>query len=184
MGEVGTYDTRPMSEGWSKPRDVGPLADSHAELTFAIPLAEFPRLAPQLGGTAGEARGSVRFARDRGVPVADLEVSAELDLTCQRCLGPMRLPVANEVRVALLSDPSQADSAPQDVETMLAEGGRVTLRDLVEEELLLEVPLVPRHATAAECGPGQGGRRRGPEPPAEEMQKPFERLGELLKRKE
>jgi len=65
-----TYHTRPMSVGWSKLHDIDPWADARTELDFSIPLKEFPRLAPQLADSAGDARGSVRFERRDGIAVA------------------------------------------------------------------------------------------------------------------
>ena len=69
-------------------------------------------------------------------------------------------------------------------EPTLAPEGRVVLRDLVEEEILLAAPLVPRHEDVAGCGPGEaipadttpGDAKKGP------MNTPFAGLGELLKR--
>ena len=58
---------------------------------------------------------------------------------------------------------------------VLAPEGRIALRDLVEEELLLAVPLVPRHENEADCG-------RTASTEADVTQTPFAGLGELLKR--
>ena len=61
------------------------------------------------------------------------------------------------------------------IEPVLAPDGRIALRDLVEEELLLVVPLVPRHEDEADCG-------RVASDEADVRQTPFAGLGELLKR--
>jgi hypothetical protein len=37
-----TYHTRPMPEGWSKPRDLAKLAERHALFEFEIPLGDLP----------------------------------------------------------------------------------------------------------------------------------------------
>jgi uncharacterized protein len=178
-----TYHTRPMSEGWSKLLDVDPLADGQADIGFAIPLAEFPRLTSQLARTEGEVRGHVRFARELGIPVAEVEVDGEVPLTCQRCFGPMPWPVEARERVAMVAGPEEADRVPQGRETIFAADHRISLRDLVEEELLLQLPIVPLHepedcaAQPADAAPDEAQA-------AENVQRPFERLGELLKRKE
>jgi uncharacterized metal-binding protein YceD (DUF177 family) len=56
--------------------------------------------------------------------------------------------------------------------------------DLVEEELLLTLPLVPLHADTADCNIEDDAPEPIPEEAElpQETQKPFERLGELLKR--
>jgi len=87
--------------------------------------------------------------------------------------------------VALIAAESEADRVPQEFETVLAPDNRIRVRDLVEEELLLTLPLVPLHESADEC---QAVQDEVPTPaaeeaaPAPETQRPFERLGELLKR--
>src|SRR5688572_11120079 len=184
LGGSGTYYTRPMSEGWSKLRDIDPLADGQAGFDFAIPLAEFTRLRSQLARVQGDAQGHIGFARELGLPVADVSVTADVPLQCQRCLEPMIWRVESQGRVAVIAAPEQADRSPEGLETTLAPENRIDLRDLVEEELLLSLPIAPLHdpgdceATAESAQ--QGGAAS--EPAAEERQRPFEQLGELLKR--
>ena len=179
LGGVDTYYTRPMSEAWSKTRDVGGLADEQADLELAIPLAEFPRVRARLGATEGTVAGHVRFSRDGEFAVAALEVSSSVPLVCQRCLKLMPWKVDGQARVALIVQDSQADRVPEHLEPMLAPGGRISLRDLLEEELMLALPLVALHADARECAPAL---RAGEPAEDSSVQRPFERLGELLKR--
>ncbi len=199
----GPYHTRPMSEDWSKLRDVDLLADGRVRLDFAIPLAEFPRIRPQLARTDGRVTGHVSFDREQGLPIADVEVAGRAALICQRCLEPFELAVESEGRVALVADDAEAGRVPEELETILAPVHRIALRDLVEEELLLALPIVPRHA-AEECGltreeatekagAGSVARSRagaadeasdvaGAPGISDEKHRPFERLNELLKR--
>ena len=176
MGGVGTYYTRPMSEAWSKPRDVGALADEQADLELAIPLAEFSRVRARLGALDGAIRGHLHFGREGEFAVAALEVSGSVPLVCQRCLKLMPWKIEGSAKVALIASDAQADRVPEHLEPMLAAGGRISLRDLLEEELLLALPIVALHADEHDCAPAA--------PAAEEsaVQRPFERLGELLKR--
>ena len=176
LDRVDTYYTRPMSEAWSKPRDVGPLAAEQADLALAIPLTEFPRVRARLGANDGTISGRVRFGRDGEFTVAALEVSGTVPLVCQRCLELMSWKIEGSARVALIASDAQADRVPEHLEPMLAAGGRISLRDLFEEELLLCLPLVALHADESACVPADSG--------AEDraVQRPFERLGELLKR--
>ncbi len=184
MGGSGTYYTRPMSDGWSKLRDLDPLADGQAEFDFAIALVELPRLKPQLAHVQGNAQGHISFARALGLPVADVNVTADVPLQCQRCLEPMLWHVESEGRVALIATPEQADRSPEGLETILAPENRIALRDLVEEELLLSLPIAPMHDPGdceAAADPAQPGSVES-EPVAPDRQRPFEQLGELLKR--
>jgi uncharacterized protein len=101
---------------------------------------------------------------------------------CQRCLKPMRHAVTGHARIALVVSEAEADRVPPEFEPVHAPAGRIRLRDLVEEEVLLGLPLVPLHDDQRECAPAAP---LAPEADiANSMQTPFERLSELLKRKE
>jgi len=171
-----TYYTRPMSEAWSKPLDIGALADERADLELAIPLAEFSRARLRLGADEGTISGRARFERDGEFAVAALDLAGSVPLVCQRCLQLMPWSIEGHARVALIASEAQADRVPEHLEPILAAAGRISLLDLFEEELLLALPIVARHADQRSCVPAV---------PAEEQvasQRPFERLGELLKR--
>ncbi|HXS27927.1 MAG TPA: YceD family protein [Steroidobacteraceae bacterium] len=184
-----------MSEDWSKLREVDLLADGRARLDFEIPLAELPRLRAHLARAEGSVAGHVSFERERGLPVADVAMACRAQLVCQRCLEPLELPIESAGRVALVADAAEADRAPAELETIHAPGHRIALRDLVEEELLLALPIVPRHTE--ECGPASGtdaqsestAAQPGGRPEAsgalaapDEKHRPFERLNELFNR--
>jgi uncharacterized protein len=164
-----------MAAGWSKLLDVGPLADARAEIDFSIPLSEFPRVLPLLAAPDGSAAGKVEFGREGRTIVAQVKAEADLTLRCQRCLRPMKWPVAAAGRAAVVATPAQADRVPEALETVLAPDHRISIRDLVEEELLLALPLVPRHEDA-DCG-GEEARQ------ATETHRPFGQLGELFRRR-
>lgn len=185
LGQAATYYTRPMPVPWSKLHDVDLLADQRAELAFDIPLRELPRLREQLASHEGSARGSVRFGREAGVPTADLELDCTVALVCQRCLGPLPWPVESHVQVGLLASEADEERVPEGLETMFLEGGRVSVREIVEEEMLLSLPVVPLHERPEDCpAEGEVPPPATAEPDESTVQRPFERLGELLKRDE
>ena len=176
-----------MSLGWSRRAPVDTLVGTEAVVDFTIPLAELPRVAHELVGTDGSASGQVRFSRQVGQAVADLEVSAQPEVVCQRCMQPMRWPVMVKSRIALVSDYNAADRVPEGMEVFLVEADSVSVRDLVDEEILLALPHVARHEEGSECAdsamqlPGQEAEAEEDSDP--QVQKPFAQLGELLKRK-
>jgi len=194
-----------MPADWSRPVDVDRLADAGEQRDFDVDLAEFPRLADQLARPGARARGSLQVAREQRVPVVDVEVHARLPLVCQRCLGIVEVPVDASARVAVVPDLAAADALGADLDPFLAADGKLALRDLAEEQLLLALPLVARHAVDSQCEPlaaearrgesrgdearqqasGRGGARGATEDAsvAPVTQKPFAELGELLKRK-
>ena len=132
----------------------------------------------------------VELLREDGRPTATLHVAASVPLVCQRCMGRVDVPVVAESRVVLVAVPAEADKLPAGMESFFAEGGRVALRDLVEEELMLALPLVPRHESSRDCHtqrelqdavlPASG---QDIESSLDATQTPFSGLGDLLKRR-
>jgi uncharacterized protein len=181
LGEVDTYYTRPMQgPPWSQPLEVDRLADSGADVEFAVPLAELPGLRSLRAGVAGSAGGHVRFAREAGMPVADLALSGTVTLQCQRCLQPMERPLGATSRIAFIGSEEEGARVPNEREPVLAAGGRISLGELLTEELLLLLPIVPLHAEGERCA-GESATGKGT-PPGSETHRPFANLAELLKR--
>jgi uncharacterized protein len=171
-----------MSPPWTKPLDIDRLANSEADIDFAVPLAELPRLRAQLKNVAGTVSGSVHFAREAGFVVADLTMSGTADLVCQRCLAVMPEVVSSAVRVALVLTEAQGSRVPEHLEPVLALDGRISVGELVEEELLLALPIVPLHTRPGDCVVAVDAPLVGDELPEQTTQRPFEQLAELFKR--
>jgi uncharacterized protein len=172
-----------MSPVRSQVTEIDRLADSHADLDFVIAMDDLPRLQAKLPGARGTVQGVAHFSRAAGLPIAQLDIEGAAELTCQRCLAPMRWPVESSSRVALIASEKEADRVPEDLEPVLAEDDRLRLRDLVEEELLLALPIVPLHADPKDCAPVATGVLAEEDAP-QTTQRPFEQLSELLKRNE
>ena len=171
-----------MSAAWSQLREIDRLADGQVDLDFAIPLTEFARLPPQPAGTGEVLSGRAAFRREGGFAVAEIAVRGAAQLICQRCMKPMRHAVDSEARIALVAFEAEADRVPPEFEPVRAPEGRIRLRELVEEEVLLTLPIVPLHEDLGECAPA--AKVAADVKTESATQKPFEQLGELLKRKE
>lgn len=77
-----------------------------------------------------------------------LSVQAPVWLTCQRCLQPMAVGLALDRRLRFVHGESQAEALDAESDDdVLALPRWLNLRELVEDELLLGLPLVPRHET-------------------------------------
>jgi uncharacterized protein len=162
-----------------RPLEVDRLADGGFDVDFEIPLAELPALRSARAGVAGSVSGRAHFAREQGVAVAELSLQGSATLECQRCLRPMELPLETVTRVALVASVAEAARLPADLEPVLAAEGRISIGQLVTEELLLSLPIVPLHQAEGECPSAEAGRA---EQRSSEVQRPFAHLAELLKR--
>lgn len=137
--------------GVSKLRDVRKLADARATLDLEIPVAELPGLPGELMSGDGQVHAHVQFGREQGFMVAQVALRAQLELICQRCMGPMRLPIETSSPVLLVESEADAEAAPVEWETYLAAEGRLSVAALAAEELLLALPVVPLHADSDAC---------------------------------
>ncbi len=80
-----------------------------------------------------------------------LAADAEVTMTCQRCLRPVTLPLSIGRRFGFVSGEAEAAALDTDSDDdVLALERTFDLHALVEDELLLALPLVPRHA---DCRP-------------------------------
>jgi uncharacterized protein len=152
----GPY-TGPMTRRRLDPQrlDVALLAQEGLNLQGQWPMAELPRLqqsqalpadAPA-GAVYWSARGEQRAASGEG-PQTWLHVAARTTvwLACQRCLAPLRLELAVEQPIRFVRGEDQAEALDAESEfDVLALVPVLDLRQLVEDELLLALPIVPRH---------------------------------------
>lgn len=137
--------------------DLLRFAAEAAHLDGAWPAAAFSRLAadaPLQGDVAWAARGEWR-AVTGGAPETwlHLEAKATVTLQCQRCLQGMAQPIEVVRSFRFVADDAEAerlDEESEDDVLALPPRGRLDLQPLVEDELILALPLVPRHETCPE----------------------------------
>jgi uncharacterized protein len=170
-----------MSTGLPARLDVLRLADQRARIDATVALAGLPRIAPLLAEPTGEARVSLVFGRDAvSRATVEGEVEATLALVCQRCLERVAVPVTCRMSLVVVTDEAAAAALPAEVDPLVVAGREIEAASLVEDELLLAVPVVPMHADAAGCGPV--GRRAPDAEPQEPRRNPFAALAALKKR--
>ncbi len=118
-----------------------------------IPLADLDRLAELLySGESARAPGGIQVSfefgsNEYGVPMLAGRLSARLELECQRCLGALELPLDLELR--LLIDASDEVVRDSSLDSLYSEAGYVDVYDVIEDELILAIPLVARHEDRA-----------------------------------
>jgi DUF177 domain-containing protein len=142
-----------MPGGASKLRDIRKLAETRAAFDFDLPMTDLPGLPPELSAGGGRVQTQLRFGREQGFATAEVRLHAQLQVTCQRCMGPLSLAVDAKSPVVIVESEQEAEQAPAGMETFLAPDGRLSLSALVAEELLLALPIVPLHGTGTTCQP-------------------------------
>ncbi|MDX1608759.1 MAG: YceD family protein [Halofilum sp. (in: g-proteobacteria)] len=129
------------------------LAERGRVIEGSVPIAAFKRLAPSLHRDRGDIAVTLRFERDTGGRhVLHGELDGQLELVCQRCLTPFALPIGRTFDVVLVESLAAADLLPEELEPLVVDERRsMHTVDLLEDELILALPIVPR------CGDGGPG---------------------------
>ncbi len=123
------------------------LARSGRSLQGQIPVARMWRLAETLCSTAGEMVIDLRVRRGKhGGLCIQGEIQGELQLECQRCLQPFAWSANCAVRLGLIpTELSQAQLESGYEPVVAQEDSPLSLLALVEDELILALPIVPMH---------------------------------------
>jgi uncharacterized protein len=176
MKGAKTYHRAPMSLALPERVDASRMVQARRSFHGKLLLASLTRLRGSLAADDGMAEYDLEFGRDEfGVDYLALRVDAELALTCQRTLEVFRQPVHLDQRLGLIRDESEEAALPPGYEPLLIADGEVNLADVIEDELILALPVVP-------LKPGEPLQwNDGPddEPPEEEPPNPFAVLAKL-----
>jgi len=111
-----------------------------------IEQVKLPRLAAALHNPDGMV--SYRLTFERGMlnlVSVRVELQADLPLQCQRSLEGFKLPVSVDAMLSPIRDDDDAAALPEGWEPIeLDADGRIKPSDLIEDELLLALPAVPK----------------------------------------
>jgi uncharacterized protein len=131
------------------------LADRGTRLTGKVPMKGMSRLAEHCLDERGEASVDLDFRRDGELREMVGEVRARFRVRCQRCLEAMELEVEARLGAILLRPGERADLVESEADTLVADKP-VSLSELVEDELILAMPMFPVHAPG-KCPAGAAG---------------------------
>ncbi len=143
--------------------DIKAFAQAGAELQGQSPLTQWPRLLDEQVAGAQAQNHAVRWRlQGRMTPVTggparigmSLWAEVDLPLQCQRCLAPVVQTVEAEREFVFVADEATAEALDEESE----EDVLVISRDfdalaLVEDELILALPLVPTHEVCPQTLP-------------------------------
>ncbi|MGN6739545.1 YceD family protein [Dyella sp.] len=121
------------------------MVSARRSFVGTLPVASMPRLCGMLAGSNGEVDFELEFGRDElGMAYLDVRAEAPLTVTCQRSLESFVLPVAVHSRLGLIRSEREESGLSPDCEPLLVDDdGKLALADVIEDELLLALPLVP-----------------------------------------
>lgn len=137
-----------------------------------LAVSGLERLHDLLAGVEGEVRYRLEGSQGKGgEPRLRLEVAGWLPLACQRCLQAIHfdLEIASLLELVPEGAELSQDELEDDERDFLPVAGELDVADLIEDEILLALPPVPRHERCGLPGKAEAG----------EIVSPFEVLGKL-----
>jgi uncharacterized protein len=143
-----------------------------------LPLAAFKRLKDSLTDSEGVCRYRIEFGRgELDLPFVEIRADAHLPMLCQRSLERYLQPVNVLQRLGLITEEAQEAALPEGTEPLLLPAN-AELRpiDLIEDELILALPVVPIDPESTEL------EAQWPEDADDDKPNPFAALAALKER--
>ena len=158
--------------------DPGQLSAKAKVIAGTVAPGTFPRLRDLLASPDGELRYEVSAVLDaKRRKVVSCIIEGSVFLTCQTTMEVFRHPVKVKERLVLVDDESRLPPIQEesDAEDFVVAEGLLDARNLIEDAVILALPMVPRK-------PGAGPAGRKKQAPVPERESPFAALGALKKR--
>lgn len=126
---------------------ISPVRAAEGKRIFSgtVPFLRMKRLAGLLVDASGEAKFTATFRTDLEQRIIiGLEVQAALPLTCQASLEVYDELIDRSTDLAVIDNEHELEDLPENYEPVQTENGRLAIASLVEDELLLGLPQIPR----------------------------------------
>ena len=168
------------------PLEVDPirLATRKERFQGTIPLKQMKRLVNALSCGDGEVYIDVEFSVDiNQVVILAGQIKADTKLICQRCMGEMELPIALDFQLAFVRSEAEMERLPEGYEATLIDNKSMMLSDIIEDEILLALPPIPKHqdedCSSDNVAEGCGSQQNEPDTESVERDNPFDILASL-----
>ena len=134
------------------------FARTNGELSGSATISDLKRLAQVVLGKEDDFQVRLEgFQDEEARPCLRLRVNGAIRLACQRCLEPLSLELSSDRSFVLVErEDDMTDLADEDdaIESLMADG-ELDVLILVEDEILLQIPIAPTHdpgtCTPPEC---------------------------------
>ena len=180
-----------MSADYPQLLDPWRAAAEEMSISGQIQLSQLPGLDGKLDPDAitdtHHVSFNANFCRDNhGRPLVELSMSAHVPLVCQRSLMHFDEMLSAISSVVIVRDEAEAERVDEAYEPVLLNDKLLAIRELVAEELVLAIPLVPIHADAEVIRADVLDQEDAEvaEQASEPRRKPFAGLAELMNKEE
>ena len=152
------------------------LARQQGKLKGYLPLQQLPALVADCVDDQGRVEADLQLDMQRRWPVMTGKARATLKMTCQRCLEPVEIAISTDIALGFVQSEEALAELPEHLEPFLLEEEEVPLADLLEQEMILALPIVAYHA---ECEPASYQQADEGAESGDEKPNPFKVLEQL-----
>ncbi|MGD2055171.1 MAG: YceD family protein [Gammaproteobacteria bacterium] len=132
--------------------DLCAMAEAGHSLRGRIRLDCMERVMPLVQSSEGEFEVLLEFGKDRdGTRYLSGSIRGTLILQCQRCLEPMEFPLHVKFRLGLVDAQEKARYLNARYEPLLVTQEPACIAEVVEDEILLALPIAPLHGDRSRC---------------------------------
>ncbi len=150
--------------------DLLAAAEAGRLLRGSMPLVRLQRVLPALKSSDGELQVELELGKALdGTRFMAGTIHGAVELQCQRCLNTMGLPLSLEFRLGIVQDHADVHRLHECYEPLVVGSEPTMLAEIVTDEVLLALPLVPAHADDGRCQefvkdyqPPQSAKRENP----------------------
>lgn len=130
------------------PEHIDPFryAEQSLGLDGMVKIADMQRLSANV--IAGDNTVSVKLkfgVDEQGINFLTGHIKTLLTLQCQRCMEPFIYEIISDFALGIVNTLDEANALPERYEPALAKEGNLALRELIEDEIILNLPIIPRH---------------------------------------
>ena len=159
------------------------LAEDGRTLHWAVAIDRFDRLC-QLGKPVdSDVPVSLKFTKGKNQRTTATGTAAvTLEMVCQTCMEPMTVALEVAIHTSLVKDQDALDTLADEEDGTIVEFPFVDVVELVEDELILALPMVSRHVDSECHAEWQQGMAEdlSVEPQDEDTHRPFADLSKLI----
>jgi len=131
------------------PKTVDPFryASHGRHLTGNLPVNGMSRLLPDLLSDQSQVTVDLEFGVDESIKVSWMkgQIKTCVELQCQRCLESFSYDIIASFLLGLVRKMEDVERLPSRYDPLLVADGVLVLNDIIEEELIINLPVVPKH---------------------------------------
>ncbi len=170
-----------MSNDLSLQFDPVLFANRGRQFAGNIPVKDMPRIIELASNSDGEFYVTMTFSMSSlKFPMVKGTIEGEVGQTCQRCMGNTAVPISSQFQLLLITPDSLELASEEGHEIFEYTGQVITTASFIEDEIILSIPIVAKHADIEKCeSPVKQWMHEFDEVPTDEKDNPFAKLKDL-----